>query len=420
MHAADLHLDSPFRGLLSLPEAMQKEVRESTFKALEQLVRLAVRERADFVLISGDVYDAADRSLRAQLRFHRAVDELAAAGIRVYVVHGNHDPLSGYRAELHWPENILFFGADEVMREPAYNKEGKHVADIYGISYGQAAEQDNLASRFQASDPSLFNIALLHCNVEGRQGHDNYAPCSKQELIRSGFDYWALGHIHTREILHEAPWIVYPGNPQGRSVKESGPKGAMLVEVSGTKQVSASFHALDCIRWQRLRLDISQMTEERELLAGLQHCMKDARLSADGRSSIVRIMIEGRGPLHDVLARSDRISDLLEMMREDAEAEWLRDHSETFIWPEKLELRTRGGWDTERLLEEDSFLGDLLRLSRSLQADPLVLEAFAAEAFATSSSRLGLSELSHEQLAEWLQVAEEWALHMLAEGEQEA
>ena len=196
LHAADLHLDSPFKGLSEPPPAIARVIRDAALSALDRLVQTALEEQVDFVLIAGDVYDLRDRSLRAELRFLQAVERLQEAGIGVYVVHGNHDPLDGRRAALKWPDNVYFFAADQVESIIAHSRDGHPVARIHGISYPTASVTRPLAPLFQAVDEPLYQIGLLHCNVDANRAHANYAPCSLEDLLRTRMDYWALGHVH--------------------------------------------------------------------------------------------------------------------------------------------------------------------------------------------------------------------------------
>ncbi|RIE00640.1 metallophosphoesterase family protein [Cohnella faecalis] len=227
IHAADLHLDSPFRGLDRADGAVRDRLRESTFAALRRLTALAKREKADFVVLAGDLYDASDRSLKAQLRLQRELEELTREGIGIFVVHGNHDPESGRQAKLALPEGVHVFGSDEVECFPAFRRDGRLAAHVYGISYPTPSVSDNLALRFRKREGAPFHLALLHGNVDGQPGHDNYAPCKLSELTAAGFDYWALGHVHDRRTVHEYPHVVYPGNLQGRSIRETGRKEPM-------------------------------------------------------------------------------------------------------------------------------------------------------------------------------------------------
>jgi len=443
LHAADLHLDSPFRGLDALPERVRDTVRESTFASLKRIEEIAVREQVDFAVFSGDIYDVRDRSLKAQLRFREMAGRLAERGIRVFVVHGNHDSLDGYRAALDWPEGVHHFGSDEVGAAPVIDRQGAHLADVYGISFRQAAVRDNLALKFRPSNREVFNVAMLHCNVDGMPGHDNYAPCRKADLIRAGFDYWALGHIHTRAVLHRDPWIVYPGNPQGRSMKETGERGVYVVQVKDRRAEEPVFHPTDSVRWERIRVDIAGLESEQELLDLLRRTIAGARRRADGRHTVVRLVLAGRGRLHGLLLRENRLREWLAVLREEEIAyagQADADADKPFVWPESLRMETRGdAVDLVELRRQDSFAGDVLRLSDELRRDPERFRQFRLGALeplmsapwgrrlleglledgVDGSAGAGTGEGAEERWLEWLADAGERLVRLLLEGAEE-
>lgn len=408
IHAADLHLDSPFAGLAQVPEAVAGVLRRSTFDALHRLTELAVREQVDFVLIAGDVYESADRSLRAQVRFHKAMVRLAENGISAFVVHGNHDPADGREARLDWPESVHFFAAGQVERVKVELPGRGHVADVLGISYPVQSVRDNYALLFRREGEAPYRIGLLHANVDGAADHADYAPCTLRELVGRGMDYWALGHVHSRRVLHESPFVVYPGNTQGRSIRETGPKGCYVVDVNEDGATRLAFHSLDAVRWQRAQVSIAGLRTEQELKDKLESCLKTLQLSAEGRQTVVRIGLEGRGPLHGRL-QGGFVRELAEELRLGAleqagwtEASAAREGSRLadwadgeyggfgmegmseaaeggFVWLEKLTVRTGVEADREVLAASQGFLGDVLRLAKGLAADREELSRFAAE-----------------------------------------
>lgn len=368
IHTADLHLDSPFRGMVNVPAVIRDKLRESTFAALLNLVDLAIKERVDFVVVSGDVYDLADRSLRAQIRFQQAVVKLSKQGISVFIIHGNHDPEDGRRAALDWPKSVHFFGSKDAGMVAVYNDEGGLLAQIYGISYPTAAVSTNLLPYFQVQQEAVYKIGLLHSNVDGDPSHDNYAPCSKGELIRLGIDYWALGHIHQRAVLHEEPYVVYPGNIQGRHVKELGAKGCYIVKVSEYGTTKMEFNALDSIRWVDQSVSIKGLTTEQQLKDLIEEHMEGIKKDTGGRSAIVRFTLEGRGLLHHILQGS-YLTELLAELRDDQTRLAEDDDKLSFVWIESFKVLSGLHVDLEQLLEEESFSGDLLRISQSLMED---------------------------------------------------
>ncbi|EGL16809.1 MULTISPECIES: DNA repair exonuclease [unclassified Paenibacillus] len=467
LHAADLHLDSPFKGMNAVPERIRDVIRESTFGALNRLVRLAVREKVDFAVFSGDIYDAGDRSLRAQLRFRSALAELDRAGIPALVIHGNHDPLDGRGADLEWPAGAYVYPSDRVEKVRIVKEDRGLIAEVHGISYASAAVTENLALRFRSGDASVFQVALLHTNVDGRPGYDNYAPCSKSDLMGRGIDYWALGHIHTREIvMDQKPAAVYPGNIQGRSIRECGPRGCYIVAVDENGSPELDFHALDGVRWQQESLSIAGIGTEQELQESLQDLLARLREKAEGRPTVARIFLEGRGPLHLKLQAGSTLADLLRELRESellalagrSAAGYDRsgtgagvEHTQaphpaddnmeeragsypkappsggvfrsaadvSFVWIESIEARTGQDIDFELLLREESFIGDLLRLAEELAADEGKLREFADEALGSLLAQNGASRLFGgadgllEDTGDWLEAARELAVDQL-------
>jgi len=424
IHAADLHLDSPFKGMSSLPAAVRDTIKESTFLALRNLVDLAIAGRVDFVLIAGDVYDMADRSLRAQLRFRKAVEQLAEHKIRVYVAHGNHDPLDGRAAQLTWPETVHFFAGGGVETVTVPNRSGRPVARLRGISYPRAAVVENLAARFpHADDSGLFQIGMLHTNAEGDPDHDNYAPCDLRDLLEKGYDYWALGHIHNRKVLCEAPYVVYPGNLQGRSVRECGPKGVYMVEVDREtyREARLSFHALDAIRWFRQTLTINGMETMQQLHDRIASLISAVRAECGARPAILRLALEGSGPLHAMLHQGTLLSELVDEIR--LEQAGLAEARQPFVWIESVELRTVSRQTDPRLLmSERSFAGDLARVAEQLMNDGRALEIFFANAakplLAQGRAAKYIGGFGPEERQQLLRAAEMLALDMVAAEEE--
>lgn len=379
IHAADLHLDSAFKGPADMPAAVRQQMADAGFGALRRLTETAIREEVDFVVMAGDLFDAADRSLRAQTALYQAWSRLAEAGISVFAIHGNHDPLDSGRARLKTPDNVHVFGAGERAEcRPAYRRDGKLAAYVYGISYERRAVTHNLVPGYRPAADADFHIALLHANVDGDPRHDPYAPCTLAELKAAGFDYWALGHIHDRRVLHEYPHVVYPGNLQGRHPGETGAKGCYLVQVDVSGRVDMTFQPLDEVRWLKGTVPIDGLDDEDKLLARMEEAVRSAEREADGRPVMLEIALEGRGPLHRRLegrGADDALAALRERLDEpqaDGEAGW--------VWVHRVTVKTVPDLDLERLAEEDSFAGEMLRLARTLAADAAKRDELLAEA----------------------------------------
>jgi DNA repair protein SbcD/Mre11 len=414
MHAADLHLDSPFKGLTKVPAAVRERLRESTFVALRGLLDVVRRDRVDFVVLAGDLFDAADRSLKAHLRLQRALGEMTAFGTQVFVVHGNHDPESGRQAKLDWPQGVHVFGSSGVDCVPAYTRSGELAAHVYGISYRAAAVTDNLALRFKAKEGAPFHLALLHANVDGDPSHDNYAPCKLEELVTAGFQYWALGHVHDRRTLHEYPHVVYPGNLQGRSIRETGSKGVYVVSVTGTGSIDMRFQDVADVIWQEISVSIEGIEREQELKNKLLTAIEEARYEAQGRPVLVRILLVGRGVLHNRLLHPEIAEEWLEELRE-----WIGapEEAESWIWPESISVRTGGMQKLETVAEEDGFLGELLRRGLAATQSPERSGVLLEEAMETlrrqPKIRDWLETRSHEERKRWITQALELSVSLL-------
>jgi DNA repair exonuclease SbcCD nuclease subunit len=308
VHAADLHLDSPFRGLGDASPALRNQLQEATFGALERIVDHTLISKSDFLVLAGDLYDSKDRSLRALLAFRRQMERLADRNVPVYIVHGNHDPLNGWGSEFQLPPNVTTFSG-RTDTEP-FIRRGREVAEITGVSYTRERVLENLASSFKPSTSSPYSIALLHANVGTHTGHADYAPATLDELSAAGFDYWALGHVHTTSVLATEPaTIVYPGNPQGRHARESGPRGFYQVDVDTYGRAHLEFVDTSQVRWAHMEVSIAGHTR----LSGFIDAMiaKGKGIAAEFEGpTVVRFSIVGNGPLHRDLQR-DGMSDEL-------------------------------------------------------------------------------------------------------------
>lgn len=419
LHAADLHLDSPFRGLASLPAVIRDRIITSTERALERLIAIAIKERVDFIVLSGDIYDASSRSLRAQMMFQAAMQQLTEHRIQAFIVHGNHDPEDGEKARLTWPDTVHFFSAEHVEMKRAYNRAGEVVAHVHGMSYPTAAVTDNLALQYKVRDANAFNIALLHCNVDGDQAHEPYAPCTKQQLIAAQMDYWALGHVHTRQVLHADPYIVYPGNTQGRHARELGMKGCYLVDVSAHGEVLMTFERTDSLVWFHEMLSIDEMQTEQQLKDSCEELLERVRDRADGTSAMLRITWEGHGQAHEFLQKEAHKEALIAMLRQRETALVEADATAPFVWVESMQVRTGRAIDVSQLLEHDSFLSDMLRLTQQLGDDPEQLAQFVTEALQPLLTHRQASQYLHsiptETMEGWLREAEQLAMQLLYE-----
>ncbi|ATO55754.1 DNA repair exonuclease [Loigolactobacillus coryniformis] len=255
IHAADLHLDTPFLGLRTAPAALWQQIYDATFTAFAKIVDAALAEQVDFVCLVGDLYDRAERSIQAQLFLQKQLQRLADAAIPVYLSYGNHDYVSDAAAELPLPENTHIFpstGATFTLT----TKDGQSVA-LSGFSYAQRWVETDMTPQFPIKTNTDWHIGLLHGSQSGvTSAHAVYAPFTLTELNQKRYDYWALGHIHQHQLLQEQPPIVYAGNPQGRNPNEAGARGYYLVSQKGA-QLQPEFHAVAPIQWQTCTVSVA-------------------------------------------------------------------------------------------------------------------------------------------------------------------
>lgn len=347
------------------PERIADTLHKATFDAYDNIIKLCLDEQVDALLVAGDIYDGADRSLRAQLRFVDGLNKLEDAGIRSFICHGNHDPLDGWEAGLDLPRGCVRFGPD-VEGKPVFPHEPER-AMVYGISYPKRIVSENLSLRF-AETKSEFSIGLLHANVGNNTEHDSYAPCTVDDLVRTDINYWALGHVHTRQILREGdPVVAYPGNTQGRHSNEPDSRGVYLVEVDKRGTPRLEFREVDAVRWKTFSVDIGALDEVQDLINAISSKAESALEASGGRPVIVRIEITGRGQLHRTLIR-EGTDGILEQIN--------RSHGSLrpWVWCDNISLKTASPIDREEVERQDDFTGYLARLVTDLRTNPAELD----------------------------------------------
>lgn len=366
VHAADLHLDSPFSGMRrEAPEQIADTLHKATFDAYDNVIKLCLEEQVDALLVAGDIYDGADRSLRAQLRFVDGLKKLEDVGIRSFICHGNHDPLDGWEAGLDLPRGCVRFGPD-VEGKPVFPHEPER-AMVYGISYPKRNVSENLSLRF-AKTKSEFSIGLLHANVGKNTEHDSYAPCTVDDLVRTDINYWALGHVHTRQILHERdPVVVYPGNTQGRHSNEPDSHGVYLVDVDERGTPRLEFREVDEVLWKTFLLDIGELDKVQDLINAISNKVGSALDASGGRHVIVRIELTGRGRLHRTLSQ-EGTDGILEQINKSYAS--LR----PWIWCDNISLNTASPIDREKIAQQDDFTGYLAHLTTDLRTNQAELD----------------------------------------------
>jgi DNA repair exonuclease SbcCD nuclease subunit len=375
VHAADLHIDSPLKGLAAKDEAIATQFAAASRRAFRSLVTRTMEEGAAFLIIAGDVFDGDWRDYSTGLFFAREVARLWRAEIPTYVVRGNHDAESKITRKLDRQPGLHLFDS---RRAESFEIPELAVV-LHGRSFGTAAELESFARSYPAAHPGRFNIGVLHTMLDGREGHDRYAPTNVAELATRGYDYWALGHVHAYEVVTRDPWIVYPGNLQGRSVRETGPKGAVLVEVGDDLRVARLERlVLDEARWSMPVVDLSDIEERDAALERIRHALAAEIAAADGRALAARVTLTGTTALHRTLA-----SDPAELAASiEAVALGLSDS----VWIERVVLATHTS-EVPTPSATDT-LADVAALLDEVLADPQAVEKRLADALRPLAGKL--------------------------------
>jgi len=363
IHAADIHLDSALHGLERYEGAPVEEIRSATRRAFDNLIALAIDEEVAFVLLVGDLYDGDWKDYNTGLYFVERMGRLREAGIRVFIVMGNHDAASQITKHLGLPDNVTLFSTkhpEQILLEDL------NVA-VYGQGFATRAVTDDLSQAYPQGDPQLFNIGLLHTCLDGKPGHEPYAPCSVDGLRSKGYQYWALGHVHNREEVSQDPWIVFPGNIQGRHIRELGPKGCTLVTVENGEIAEVEHRDLDVMRWSLCKLDVSASETIDEIYEQVREGLQSASDAAEGRPVAVRLELQGACAAHSIL-HADR-------------ERWAQEYRAlatglggTGIWLEKVSIKTRPSVSVDEVLERGDALSGLLRAISDMELDASALD----------------------------------------------
>jgi DNA repair protein SbcD/Mre11 len=294
LHSADIHLDSPLKGLEAYRDAPVEQIRGAVRRAFDNLIDLAVEEEAAFVLLAGDLFDVDWKDYNTGIYFMNRMGRLREAGIRVFIISGNHDAAGHITRALRFPDNVVLF---------SHKKAETTILDdlgvaVHGRSFPSRTVSEDLTRDYPQGAHGLFNIGLLHTSLTGRPGHETYAPCTLEALKSKGYQYWALGHVHQREEVSREPWIVFPGNIQGRHIRETGPKGCTLVTVEEGRISLVEHRDIDVLRWAVCRVDLSGCEAKDECLDLVRQSFEEESGRAEGRPIAVRLVLEGMTPLH--------------------------------------------------------------------------------------------------------------------------
>lgn len=371
VHAADLHIDSPLAGLGLKDKAVAERFANAGRRAVEALIAETIESKAAFLIISGDVFDGDWKDVTTGLFFVRAISALHRAGIPAFIVKGNHDADSVMSRGLPYPDTVCVFPSDKAATITL----DAHRVALHGRSFPSRLTSDFVAT-YPARREGWLNIGVLHTSLDGTRGHEGYAPCTADDLKRFGYDYWALGHVHAAEIVSREPWIVYPGNLQGRNVRETGAKGAVRVTVEDGNIVDVVPLVLDGARWAHLTIDVTETANEADVIERISTELADLSAQSENRPIAVRVTLVGATALHNQLVAQR------EPLQDDVRANGFRIADD--CWVEQLKVKTvlpqRSAdplsqaemLDVEALLEDAAddpeFSADMARLVEAVKA----------------------------------------------------
>lgn len=386
IHGADIHLDSPMVGLRSLPPSIFKRLQESTFKAFSRLIDAAIFHQVDFVILAGDLFDLEDRSIRAGVFLRKELARLEKEEIDVFVTHGNHDHLGKNKNEIKYSSNVHIFD-ESVTMKPFTTKLGTTV-HLYGFSYPQRHVYERKVAQYKLKTGADFHIGILHGSIEGNHEHGQYAPFTTGELLEKNFNYWALGHIHKRAILHEEPPIVYPGNTQGRNQKEKGLKGCYLVHLQQFNTTLEFIETSDVI-WTDIEVDATSSTTYDALY---QNCIDQLeKVRRDEQGILANLQIK-----NVVEFDSLRTDELLEVIQDEEK------ENAAFVWPVSIEMEEKFSWNRNELMKESDFYGELFRTMDELSE----MEGVLSPLYKHPTAKKYLPDLTHLELEEIKKEAE--------------
>jgi DNA repair exonuclease SbcCD nuclease subunit len=376
LHCADLHLGSPFIGLALKDETVARRFAAASRDAFSSLVTNAINAKVAFVVIAGDVYDGEWKDASIGLFFNREVARLERSGIQVFLLKGNHDAESVVTKAISLPNTVHQFPTTKAR---TFEIENIKVA-LHGRSFLERAVTENYALSYPPPVPGYFNIGILHTSCDGRPGHDAYAPCTVQDLVSRNYQYWALGHVHEYEELSRDPWIVFPGNLQGRNVRERGPKGAVIVDVTDGHVTDVRRLIVDSARWAEVSVDLAGVDEEADMLRNITDAIRPVAQDAKGRLLALRVCLQGQTSLHRRLKADPQT------FTDEVQAAAHRCHED--IWLERLQIETKevGVAAAASHVSSDTSL-DLAATLAGLEHDPNV-HLKAAEIVAIIADRL--------------------------------
>lgn len=374
IHAADIHLDSPLKGLERYEGAPIDEIREATRRAFQNLVSLAIDQQVAFVLLAGDIYDGDWKDHNTGLFFVSQLTRLHDAGISVYAISGNHDAENKMTRTLRLPANPNGTNVMLSARKPQTVLLDDIDVAIHGRGFMKAKETENLAVSYPPAMSGKFNIGMLHTALNGKAGHEPYAPCTISDLTARQYQYWALGHVHNRGQEHrvgETP-IIFPGNIQGRHIRETGPKGCEIVSVNSGGDIELTFAPLDVFRWEHCRVDATNADTTADIMDTFADELQKLVAAADGRPLAVRVQVLGATASHTELVAEQE--HWIQEFRAQAMTAGGSD-----VWVEKVCFETTPLRDRTQDDMDSGPVAELLNYFADLQDDEVLLHEINGE-----------------------------------------
>ena len=314
IHCADLHLGSVFKGLSRACSQTASSMFDAIYSTYDNIIELAIKENVDFVLMAGDLIDDENKSLNSLLKLNSGFKRLSEKAIKVFLVHGNHDPFYRIDGLIDTPSNVKIFSPNNDKWHEFTCMDGTTVA-IWGMSFSKKNEPRNLAKLVPEYNHGDFKIVLLHQTIGTSNEHLPYAPCNLSDCDHKA-DYWALGHIHKPAILSESPLVVYPGIPQGRSFKETGPRGCYLVKTSSPTEIDTKFIEICRIRWEELKIVVTGLSTIDKLQERILSEIKAYLEKIHPKGLICRLLLKGTNEIIKKLFWQDEIQQFLDGLNE--------------------------------------------------------------------------------------------------------
>lgn len=366
VHTADIHLDSPLRSLAMRDPDLAALVDGATRQTFKRIVDLCLGEQVDALLIAGDLYDGNQTSMKTAAFLGAQLRKLAEAGVRVCLIRGNHDASSKITKQLDLPDSVQTYSTRtaEVLHIPS--KDGAPEIAIHGTSFPIGQVPNSLLPRFDGPIADCVNIGMLHASPDGSEGHDIYAPVAIADLAAHGFDYWALGHIHQRQVYRDSPLIVMPGIPQGRHVNEAGAKSVTLATVHDDRRITLEEKYVSVAEFARPSVDVSSIDSWSEVRQAIDKTLNGLHSKKQSDHAIARIQLTGATPLAWRLRRD---ADLLQEEVRAAAGD---------VWIEGLEIACAAPQAASTA--DTGAVAELARLMADIVASPDFLARAEAEA----------------------------------------